>query len=308
MFKGVAYAGIGVSDMEQSLPFYQDELGFKEIAFDYSGSLPGLEKITNKPETNARVVMLRNPKVGPMGLGMIELVQLLPPDKPEPIPEGGTWGEIGVGEISVHVRGHKKIHDELVEKGWKCTVAAGTGEVPPTNAPVNFSYISGPDEAKIELIEWTSLSDDLGAGPGIEGLNHVEFGVSDMDKSMIFYKSLGFTELLMDYKGVMEDMASFFPEPFEQRVVILLNYHGCGIEPVQNFPSTKDLRGAWGHLGPMEFAIGVNNLEKACEELNKKGIELLCDPQSIDVSSGEWKYAYIVEPDNNYVSLVEARF
>jgi catechol 2,3-dioxygenase-like lactoylglutathione lyase family enzyme len=294
--------------MDKALKFYRETLGFKEIVFDYAGRLPGMEKITKKPETNARVVMLRNPKVGPMGLGMIELVQLLPPDKPAPIPAGTCWGEIGVAEISVHVRDHKAIHDSLVASGCKCLIPAGTGAVPPNGTKVNFSYVAGPDDTKIELIEWPTMSDHLGAGPGIEGMNHVAFGVSDMDRSTQFYRDLGFTELLMDVKGIMAEMNAFYPEPKELRVLIMLNYYGCGIEPIQQFPSTKDLRGAWGRLGPMEFAIEVSNLEKACEELRKKGIQTLSAPQTVDVSAGQWRYAYLVEPDNNYVSLVEARF
>jgi hypothetical protein len=58
----------------------------------------------------------------------------------------------------------------------------------------------------------------------------------------------------------------------------------------------------------MEFAIEVTNIEKAFQDLQKKGIKFLCPPQTVETSSGAWKYAYVAEPDNLYVSLIEQRF
>ena len=58
----------------------------------------------------------------------------------------------------------------------------------------------------------------------------------------------------------------------------------------------------------MEFAVGVSNLERAFDHLGRAGVELLGEPQSVDVGSGEWRYAYLVDPDGLYVSLVEPRY
>jgi hypothetical protein len=58
----------------------------------------------------------------------------------------------------------------------------------------------------------------------------------------------------------------------------------------------------------MEFAVGVSNLELACEQLAAEGVRFLGDIQTVDVGSGEWRYRYLNEPDGLYVSLVEGRF
>ena len=58
----------------------------------------------------------------------------------------------------------------------------------------------------------------------------------------------------------------------------------------------------------MEFAIRVSNLEQACARVRSLGVELLGAPQAVDVGSGEWRYAYIQDPDGLFVSLVEPRF
>ena len=118
MYKGVHHIGIGVSDMDKSLDFYSNLLGFNQVMFDYKGTIPGMEKVAGKP-TNARVVMLKNECTGPLGLGMLKLVHLLHPDKPDPcfvqvmtpgkpqtpITDALRWGDIAIAEACFNTRG-----------------------------------------------------------------------------------------------------------------------------------------------------------------------------------------------------------
>ena len=83
---------------------------------------------------------------------------------------------------------------------------------------------------------------------------------------------------------------------------------GAAIEPVVLDPPGPDCRGEWGHIGPFEFSIGVGSLESGISELERLGIELKGEPATIDVGTGEWRYAYFRDPDGLYVSLVEARY
>jgi catechol 2,3-dioxygenase-like lactoylglutathione lyase family enzyme len=91
-------------------------------------------------------------------------------------------------------------------------------------------------------------------------------------------------------------------------MVMLMAAQGASIEPVVLDPHGPDCRGEWGHVGPFEFAIGVGSLEAGVAELERLGIGLRSDPVTIDVDSGEWRYAYFRDPDDLYVSLVEARY
>lgn len=309
MFTGVHHVGIGVSDMERSMKFYGDCLGFKEVLFDYTGPLPGMQLITGKPETNARVVMLRSENTSPMGLGMIKLVQLMPPAYPAPIPEGTVWGEIGISEACISVQGSDEIYRRLVEeKGCNCIMPLEWAPLPPHDVDTGLWYTQDPDGAKIELIEWRGAYAGFEKMARIDGVNHVAFGVSDLDRSSEFYRKLGFGDLLYDFAGVAENMNHWFRQPVSQKMILLANYYGAGAEIVEHVPRSKDLRGAWGHLGTMDFAIGVSNLEKACEYVQEAGIGLLGDPQTLEVEAGQWRYAFIEEPDGLYVSLIEPRF
>jgi hypothetical protein len=87
-----------------------------------------------------------------------------------------------------------------------------------------------------------------------------------------------------------------------------MSAQGAAIEPCVLDPLGHDCRGEWGHLGPMDFGVGVGNLDAAATALAARGVQLHGPPQSLDVGNGEWRYVYIHEPDGNYVQLVEARY
>ena len=313
MFLGVNYVGIGVSDMDRSLKFYGELLGFTEVMFDYTGSLPGMEEVTGNPKTKARVVMLKNQNTGPLGLGMVKLVQLLPPGKPEPCTVADTtlWGDIGVAEVCFNTCvGARKIFEKLVDKGVKTALTPADSVFPPYNTKNTYAYMRDQDNGLLEFIDW-EMGKSIGTEPRVEGVNHVGFGVSDMDRSLKFYRELGFTELVFEDTGIAYAMATMYSDkPPEIRCPMIANYYGAWIEPIQLLPPDKPtpFTKGWGHLGPMEFAIGVSNIEKAYEELQKRGIKFMCPPQTIEVPSGQWKYAYVVEPDNLYVSIIEPRY
>lgn len=301
MYRGIHHVGVGVSTMSDGLSFYRDCLGFSDVLFDYSGPLPGMQKVTGKPNTNARVVMLANPNVGHYGLGMIKLVELLLPDKASPLPEGIGWGEIGTAELCLEVYQARDVVKDLVEKKG-CVLAMELEELPSTS---KMFYILDPQGGKLECIERPNMA---GNPQRILGVYHVAFGVSDIMKSAEFYKGFGFTELIWDFEGVMESMNPWHGKAQGMKIVMLGNYRGASVELVQQIPEVRDCRGEWGHLGPMDYAIEVTNIDKACEELNRKGIELLSDPQTIEVAGGRWRYVFFVEPDGNFVSLIEQRF
>jgi catechol 2,3-dioxygenase-like lactoylglutathione lyase family enzyme len=310
LFKGVHHVGVGVSDMEKSMQFYGDILGFNQVEFDYSGPLPGMEKITGKPETNARVVMLSSENTSPISFGQIKLVHLLPPDKPGPMPEGLGWGEVGVSEAAIGVQVLDDVHDDLVNnKGLKVILPTEWYPAPPFGIDTGLWYTEDPDGGKIEFIEWRGAFAGFQKKPRIDGVTHVGFGVSNMDRSLDYYRQLGFGEVLFELDDVFESMNHWYSgPPPRQHMVMVANYYGAGAEIVQHTPASKDCRGTWGHVGPMDFSIGVSNLEEACEYVQKNGVELLGAPQTIQLPNGEWRYVFIGEPDGNYVSLIEARF
>jgi catechol 2,3-dioxygenase-like lactoylglutathione lyase family enzyme len=176
---------------------------------------------------------------------------------------------------------------------------------------VDLSYVADPGDGKIEILEWRGIRQRLPGEARLEGVNHVAFGVSDMAVTREFYADFGFTQdrLVLESDGYFEPMRPWYDREMpRQHMILVLPGQGAGIEPVQLREEIKDCRGEWGHLGPMEFAIGVTNLDQAYEQLSASGLEFRGDIQTVDVGTGEWRYAYFTDPDGLYVSLVEPRY
>ena len=293
--------GVGVADTDAAVRFY-GQVGFGDVLFDYTGDVPG-------PDRRARVVMLANAGATPIGPGRIKLVQVLDGDGPPPAPAGGGWGELGICEICLHARGVAGVHRQLVAAGADSLMEPLDAAVDPHEVSLDIAYVADPWQGKLELIEWTGLWKSLPGGPRAEGVNHVAFGVADIDRTRAFYEQLGFTEMLFESTEFFDPMAPWYPgEPPGQHMIMLLSAQGAGIEPVVLAPPGPDCRGEWGHIGPFEFALGVGNLEQGVARLRDLGVELRGAPQTLDVGTGEWRYAYFRDPDDLHVSLVEARY
>lgn len=307
---GVDHIGVGVSDMDQSMRFYAD-LGFTEVAFDYTGALPGLDRVAGRSGTEARVVMLRPENETVLGSGAVKLVHTIDAPPP-PMPVGMAWGEPGVCEVCIHAKDQGALYRRLVDElGHAGLMEPTEAPLPPYGTRCGLSYVADPDGTKIEMIEWLDLERGWPDPAGPHGVNHVAFGVADIERTRAFYRRIGFTGLLFESDGFFEPMDPWYhprKQP-RQRMMLLTNPHGGGMEPVEHDPPSADMRGEWGHLGPFDFGLGVRNLDRAVTSLGKLGIQLLGDPAGVDLGNrGEWRYAYFVDPDELYVCLTEARY
>lgn len=304
---GLDHIGIGVSDPDASLSFYA-ELGFTDVAFDYEGPLPGLEKVSGHEHTEARVMLLRTRNPTVLGRASVKLVHLTD-RRPPPAPDGMAWGEPGVCEVAMHVRDQADFYRGLVARGATGLMEPNEADLPPYQTHCGLSYVADPDGTKIELIEWSTLEAGWPVDPGPQGVNHVAFGVRDIDATREFYRDLGFTGQLFESDGYFEPMHPWFTRtPPSMRMMLLTSPFGGALEPVQHTPQSPDMRGEWGHLGTFEFGIGARNLDLAVEHLVALGVELLGDPVTIDLGDGAtWRYAYFSEPDGSYVCMTEVR-
>lgn len=299
MYRGLHSVGVGVSDMEKALGFYRDTLKFTDVLFDYTGELPGMEKLTGKPSVRARVVMLANPNVYLTANSMIRLVQLLEPDACAPIPEGIGWGEIGAAEVCVKVNGLSGLRDSLKNE-YGCTIPVEPFELDGTW----MFYVLDPDGGKVELLQSAGKDGE----PETRGVFHVGLGVRDVNKALEFYSRVGMDLDLWNFEGVQKPMAVWYGHDQPMKEKLIGNLRGGTIELIELMPETKDCRGAWGHIGAMDFSLETTNIELAYQELKAKGMEFFSEPVTVRMPEGEWKYVYFSDPDGNYVSLIEQRF
>ena len=305
---GLDHIGIGVTDVAASVRFY-GQLGFTDVVFDVTTDLPGLTGVTGHETTAARVVMLRadNPTV--LGRAAVKLVSTTSRANP-PMPEGMAWGEPGICEVCVHVHGQAEFHAGLIARGHVNLMDPNEADLDPYRTHCGLSYVRDPDGTKIELIEWSTLESGWPVVDGPQGVNHVAFGVTDIDRTREFYRALGFTGQLFESDGYFEPMHPWYAPrtPPRQRMMLLTSPWGGNLEPVQHTPASPDMRGEWGHLGTFEFAIGSRCLERSLDHLDRLGIGLAGAPATIDLGDGAtWSYAYFEDPDGLYVCVSEVR-
>jgi len=213
VFQGVDHVGVGVGDVDEAIAFYGRHVGFDRVLFDVTAELPAVEAFAGRAP-RARVAMLESSGATPIGPGRVKLVQVLDGDGPAPVPAGQAWGEVGVCEICLHVRGVAEVHASLVAAGCADLMPPMTAEVPPTGISLDIAYVADPWGTKLEMIEWTGLWRSLPGPARAEGVNHVAFGVTDMGRSRAFYERLGFTALLFESFDFFDPMAPWFEEPW----------------------------------------------------------------------------------------------
>lgn len=102
-----------VSDMERSLRFYRDLLGFKVIA-DNTLYGYGVSSVAAVPDTEVRIVMMDG------GGACIELLQYVKPKGPQVYP-GLPLNHVGSSHLAFEPDDMDKTYRDLVAKGVKFT-------------------------------------------------------------------------------------------------------------------------------------------------------------------------------------------
>ena len=152
---GANGAVIGVSDMERSLPFYKQLLGYDRVVSDQTDVFADLKCLPGGEKTLRRVILERSkpiegPLSGIMGTSHLELIQAETPGKK--LFEGRFWGDPGFIHLCFDVRHMDAVKAEAEALGhpFVCDSGAdfGMGE-----ANGHFTYVEDPDGTLIEFVE-----------------------------------------------------------------------------------------------------------------------------------------------------------
>ncbi len=145
---GVSHIALGVRDMEESLGFYRDLLGFHVVSDEVQevrGILPALYKDLHKTR---RAVTLRWKK----GASEAFLVLSEHTDRAvsgEPI----KLDQIGIHHFAFWVEDLPGVHEELLGKGAKFVVPPTKAKTP--NGTFNSAFLCDPDGILVQLDELT---------------------------------------------------------------------------------------------------------------------------------------------------------
>ena len=156
---GIAGAMVGVKDMERSIKFYRDVLGYDITIYDKTGCFSDWSLLPCSEERYRRVLLGRSAEPqgafsGLLGTNVIELVQPLERE-PRKIYEGRFWGDPGFIQICYDVTGMEALREHCESKGSPFTVdSCPNGEkFDMGEASGRFTYIEDPDGTLIEFVE-----------------------------------------------------------------------------------------------------------------------------------------------------------
>lgn len=156
---GIAGALLGVGDMETSLRFYREVLGYDRIIRDESGCFDDWKTLPGGKESYRRVLIGRTQPYegafsGLLGSNTLELVQALD-RSPRKIYKDRYWGDPGFIQICYDVTGMQALGAFCAEHGHPFTVdSCPDGEVfDMGEASGHFTYIEDPDGTLIEFVE-----------------------------------------------------------------------------------------------------------------------------------------------------------
>lgn len=153
---GMYGAVIGVSDMDRSVAFYAEMLGYDTVVYDKTDDFADWHGVDGGFGRCRRVLLRHAEKrKGPfsrlLGDTEIELVQSLE-RKPRKIFENRFWGDLGYIHLCFDITGMAEMKAFCAEKGYPFTVDS-SGSFDMGEAAGYFSYIEDPDGTLIEFVE-----------------------------------------------------------------------------------------------------------------------------------------------------------
>jgi len=152
---GIYGCVIAVSDLEKSLPFYQELLGYDSVLYEGTEIYDDFKNISGK-DHNIRRVILSHSKTrkGPfsklLGKSEVELIQNLD-HNPTPLFKDRMWGDIGYIHLCLDIRGMDALRKRCKDFGSAFTVDSGDFDM--GEAAGQFAYIEDPDGTLIEFVE-----------------------------------------------------------------------------------------------------------------------------------------------------------
>ena len=156
---GIAGALVGVTDMDASILFYKDVLGYDTLEYDSIGIFDDWNILPSCTERYRRVRLTASGQgkgafAGLMGKNSIELVQALD-HSPRKIYVGRQWGDPGFIQICFDVTGMDALGLHCASNGHPFTVdSCPEGQqFNMGDAAGRFTYIEDPDGTLIEFVE-----------------------------------------------------------------------------------------------------------------------------------------------------------
>jgi catechol 2,3-dioxygenase-like lactoylglutathione lyase family enzyme len=140
---------------------------------------------------------------------------------------------------------------------------------------------------------------------------HIAVNVTDLDRSVAFYKRLGF-QVLADRTVANEHLSKAFVVPSTECRFVHLRLgddeQATVLDVVEWFdPPTAEGSGVpmQNQTGITRFAVLTEDTDRVYRELSAEGVRFLTEPATVLTPQGGWKVALAVDPDGVVIQVTQ---
>lgn len=314
LISGIQQVGIGVTDVYKAFDWYQKHLGFNTPIVDDAGCAELMLPYTAGQPQKRHAVLAYNLQGG----GGLEIWQYVD-RKPSPPIYDIQAGDLGIYMTKIKTPNVKKMYEHLRDNG---VTVLGDLKESPGGRPV-FCF-KDPFGNLFQAVESDAVFKQTKYFNG--GVYGVVIGVSDMEKSLVFYKEiLGYDETIYDHTDVFEDFKNLPGGKQTVRRVLLTHKQPrtgafsrlLGKSEIELI-STLDRKGEkifkdrlWGDLGYIHLCFDILKMDEMKAKCAKAGHPFTVDSaagqkdNSFDMGQGAGRFSYVEDPDGTLVEFVE---
>lgn len=304
---GIQQIGIGVKNLRESTLLYKDIFGLDILIFDDTSDAYLMTQYTGGKVYNRQAVLTMNLAGG----GGFEVWQYNNKEPQESI-HTIKYGDVGIYAAKIKCRDINEAYSYLSTKANLTLSNIQKDPVQNQHFWVKDSF--GNSFNVVQGHEWFKHS--LAKTGAVTG---AVFGVSDMEKSIIFYSNfLGIAEVVYDVDGFYSDNDAC-KKINCRRVLLRKKVTGNGafnkllgaveIELVQSFEGKSNkifYNRFWGDCGFIHLCFDVLNMDSLKQHATSMGIKFTVDShESFAMANASGRFCYAEDPDGTLIELVE---
>ncbi len=306
MINGIQQMGIGTTDVHKSFKWYRRNFGFDVPVFDEAAEAPLMTQYTGGKVQSRHAILAMNLNGG----GGMEIWQFTSRRSADQHPFSLLSNGLLVTKIKCR---DAKLGHESVEANATSSVVtdlAGNKCFSVTD-PFGNPFIAS------ETDHWYQKKHSLFGG--IEG---VIIGVSDMEKSLKFYREvLEIDTIVYDKEAVFEDLKGLTDGDKKYRRIrlepsnrntgafseVFGAFHVELLQPTEEASSKHNLDGRyWGDQGYIHLCFDVNQMDDIKERAQAMDNPFTVDSgDSFNMGEAAGRFAYLEDPDGSLIELVE---
>jgi catechol 2,3-dioxygenase-like lactoylglutathione lyase family enzyme len=138
--------GIAVTDLERSVAFYSDALGFDKVVVAPHETFSGLvDELSGVSGTVVRSCLIETGE----GRGMLELFEVTKP-RGRSIPFGTQWGDFGYLQMCLYATDQERLNDQIESK--QLDILLPSQPIGDPEHPATFMYLRDLDGIPVEVV------------------------------------------------------------------------------------------------------------------------------------------------------------